>query len=74
MNRVVRAEISATVATVAVEAGQQVGPSDAVVHLESMMVVVPVYAGSAGIVVEVLVSDGDVVHEGDPLLSIAEDS
>lgn len=74
MNHVVRAEISATVTTVAVEAGQQVGASDAVVHLESMLVEVPVHAGVTGIVMEVLVSNGHVVHEGDPLLSIAEDS
>ncbi|QXT63559.1 biotin/lipoyl-containing protein [Tessaracoccus palaemonis] len=74
MNHVVRAEIPATVATVAVEAGQQVGESDVVVQLESVTSEVPVPAGVAGIVMEVLVSDGDVVEVGDPLLAIAEDS
>ena len=74
MNHVVRAEIPATVATVAVEAGQQVGESDVVVQLESVAAEVPVPAGVAGIVMEVLVSTGDVVQVGDPLLAIAEDS
>ncbi len=74
MNHVVRAEIPATVATVAVEAGQQVGESDVVVQLESVAAEVPVPAGGAGIVMEVLVSAGDVVEVGDALLAIAEDS
>lgn len=74
MNHVVRAEIPATVATVAVEAGQQVGVSDVVVQLESVAAEVPVPAGVAGIVMEVLVSAGDVVEVGDALLAIAEDS
>lgn len=73
MNRVVRAEISATVATVAVEAGQQVGVSDPVVHLESMSGVALVPAGADGIVTEVLVGVGDVVREGHPMLVISED-
>jgi len=74
MNHVVRAEIPASVATVAVEAGQQVGESDVVVQLESVAAEVPVHAGVAGIVMEVLVSAGDVVEVGDALLAIAEDS
>lgn len=74
MSHVVAAEVSATVLSVSVEAGQKVEASDAVIMLESMLVEVPVLAGVAGTVTEVLIRSGDVVHGDDPLLIIAEES
>lgn len=74
MSHVVNAEVSATVLTVVVEAGQQVEASDAIAVLESMLVEVPVLAGVAGTVTEVLVASGDVVHGDDPLVVIVEES
>jgi acetyl-CoA carboxylase biotin carboxyl carrier protein len=41
-----------------------------VVILESMKMEIPVLAEVAGSVVEVVVADGDVVNDGDPLVVI----
>ncbi len=42
-----------------------------VVLLESMKMEIPVLAECAGVVSEIVVHPGDVVHEGDPLVVIA---
>ncbi|MHA6511110.1 biotin/lipoyl-binding carrier protein [Tessaracoccus sp. Z1128] len=73
MSHVVNAEIAATVLSVSVEAGQQVRAEDAVVVLETLKMEIPVLAGVPGTVTEVVVRVGDVVHEDDPLVIIAED-
>ena len=55
---------------VEVEVGQQVAADDAVVILESMKMEIPVLADVAGSVSEIVVSAGDVVSDGDPLVVI----
>ena len=70
MTHTVVAELVAAVLKVEVEVGQQVAPTDSVVILESMKMEIPVLAEVAGSVVEVVVADGDVVNDGDPLVVI----
>ena len=70
MTHTVVAELVAAVLKVEVEVGQQVAPADSVVILESMKMEIPVLAEVAGSVVEVVVADGDVVNDGDPLVVI----
>jgi acetyl-CoA carboxylase biotin carboxyl carrier protein len=70
MSHTVVAELVAAVMTVEVEVGDQVAADDAVVILESMKMEIPVLAEVAGVVSELLVSVGDVVNDGDPLVAI----
>ena len=70
MTHTVVAELVAAVLKVEVEVGQQVAPADSVVILESMKMEIPVLAEVAGSVVEIVVVDGDVVNDGDPLVII----
>lgn len=74
MNRVDRAENSATVATDATAAGQHVGLSGPAVHLEPVTGGALGPAGAGGNVAEVLIGVGDVVHGGDPMLCTSEDA
>ena len=66
----VRAELSASVWQVKVEAGQQVAVGDTLVILESMKMEIPVEAERAGVVREVLVKPDDLVQQGDPLVML----
>jgi acetyl-CoA carboxylase biotin carboxyl carrier protein len=50
--------------------GQKVSAEDPVVILESMKMEIPVLADVAGSVSEIVVSAGDVVNDGDPLVVI----
>lgn len=70
MSHTVVAELVAAVLKVEVTLGQDVAADDAVVILESMKMEIPVLAEVAGSVIEVVVVDGDVVNEGDPLVII----
>ena len=70
MTHTVVAELVAAVLKVEVEVGQHVAAADSVVILESMKMEIPVLADVAGSVVEVVVADGDVVSDGDPLVVI----
>lgn len=70
MSHVVTAELVANVLSVEVVAGQQVGPADPVVVLESMKMEIPVLADVVGIVTEIVVQVGDVVRDGDPMVLI----
>lgn len=70
MTHTVSAELVASVLTVGVDVGQQVGAEDEVVLLESMKMEIPVLAEVAGTVVEVVAQPGDVVRDGDPLVVI----
>ena len=70
MSHTVVAELVAAVLKVEVEVGQRVAADDAVVILESMKMEIPVLAEVAGKVTEVVVEDGDVVNDGDPLVVI----
>ena len=71
MSHTVVAELVAGVLTIEVEVGAQVAADDAVVILESMKMEIPVLAEVAGVVSDILVSVGDVVNDGDPLVSIS---
>jgi acetyl-CoA carboxylase biotin carboxyl carrier protein len=66
----VRAQLSASVWQVKVEAGQQVAVGDTLVILESMKMEIPVDAERAGVVREVLVKPDDLVQQGDPLVTL----
>lgn len=71
MTHTVRAEMVASIHSIIVEVGEEVGPTDAIVILESMKMEIPVLAERAGKVAEVSVSVGDVVREGD-VIAIVE--
>ena len=64
------AEMVANVLSVSVAPGDRVAVGDAVALLESMKMEIPVLAEHAGTVTAVKVGGGDVVQEGDVLLSI----
>jgi acetyl-CoA carboxylase biotin carboxyl carrier protein len=70
MSHTVVAELVAAVMTVEVEVGARVSADDPVVILESMKMEIPVLAEVAGTVTEVVVAQGDVVNDGDPLVVI----
>jgi acetyl-CoA carboxylase biotin carboxyl carrier protein len=70
MSHTVVAELVAGVMTIEVEVGDRVAADDAVVILESMKMEIPVLAEVPGVVSDILVSVGDVVNDGDPLVAI----
>jgi biotin carboxyl carrier protein len=72
MGHLVNAELVANVLKVVAQAGDQVGPDDTLVILESMKMEIPVPAEVAGTVTEIAVNEGDVVTEGDLLAEIEE--
>lgn len=59
----------ASVQQVLVREGQRVSQGDTLVMLESMKMEIPVFADVDSVVDEVLVSAGDVVQEGDVLVT-----
>jgi acetyl-CoA carboxylase biotin carboxyl carrier protein len=65
------AEMVANVMDVTVTPGERVAVGDTLVLLESMKMEIPVLAEHAGTVGAVKVAAGDVVQEGDVLVSIA---
>ncbi len=73
MTHLVNAELVANVLNVVAHAGDKVGPQDTLVLLESMKMEIPVAADVPGTVIEIAVSVGDVVTEGDLLAIIEED-
>ena len=64
------AEMVANVMKVAVATGDRVDVGDTVVLLESMKMEIPVLAEKPGTVAAVRVGEGDVVQEGDILVTI----
>ena len=64
------AEMVANVLKVAVGTGERVDVGDTVVLLESMKMEIPVLAEHGGVVAAVKVAEGDVVQEGDVLVTI----
>jgi len=64
----VHCDMVANVADVFVEPGTVVTAGDMVLLLESMKMEIPVLVEVAGTIVEVRVSSGDVVQEGDVLV------
>ena len=61
----IRAEMVANVWKVVAAAGDSVAAGDTLVILESMKMEIPVLAEEGGTLVELAVSEGDVVQEGD---------
>jgi acetyl-CoA carboxylase biotin carboxyl carrier protein len=64
------AEMVANVMKVVVAPGEKVDVGDTVVLLESMKMEIPVLAEAPGTVAAVKVNEGDVVQEGDILVTI----
>ena len=60
----------ANILEVSVSLREQVSTGDVLLLLESMKMEIPVLAEVTGSVVEIAVSKGDVVQEGDPLVMI----
>lgn len=65
------AEMVANVMKVTVAPGERLEVGDTVVLLESMKMEIPVLAETAGTVEAVKVAEGDVVQEGEVLVTIA---
>ena len=63
----IRAEMAATVWKVVAAEGDEVGPEDVLLVLESMKMEIPVLAESAGRVTSLPVAEGALVREGDVL-------
>jgi acetyl-CoA carboxylase biotin carboxyl carrier protein len=68
----IASELVASIAQVHVTVGQRVEAGQEVVLLESMKMEIPLLAEQAGTVVEVYVSPGDVVQEGDVVVVVDE--
>jgi biotin carboxyl carrier protein len=68
----VRADMVANVMEIYVSEGDQINIGDTIVLLESMKMEIPVIAEEPGEVTRIAVSVGDVVQEGDLLISIAD--
>ena len=66
-----RADMVANVMEIYVTQGGQIEIGDTIVLLESMKMEIPVIAEEAGKVSRIAVSVGDVVQEGDLLVSIS---
>ena len=67
-----RADMVANVMEIYVSEGDQINIGDTIVLLESMKMEIPVIAEEPGEVTRIAVAVGDVVQEGDLLVSIAD--
>lgn len=67
-----RADMVANVMEIYVSEGDQIKIGDTIVLLESMKMEIPVIAEEPGEVTRIAVAVGDVVQEGDLLISIAD--
>ena len=70
MDHVIVAEMVSNVGQVLVAVGDEVGPTDMLVLLESMKMEIPVLAEVSGVVSELAVSQGDSIREGDTIAVI----
>jgi acetyl-CoA carboxylase biotin carboxyl carrier protein len=70
MGYVIAAELVANVGQVLAAVGDEVGPTDTLVILESMKMEIPVLAEVSGRVSELAVSAGDSIREGDTIAVI----
>ena len=66
----IRAEMVAQVHSVLVQPGSEVVAGDTLLLLESMKMEIPVIVEVAGTIAEIPVHPGDVVHEGDVLVTL----
>jgi len=64
------AEVAASVWKVLIRPGDHVDPGESLIILESMKMEIPVEATGGGIVVELLVKEGDNVAEGQHVATI----
>lgn len=71
MPKSVRAEMVASVMSIEVVIGSTVTSGETLVILESMKMEIPVLAEVGGQVLDIAVSPGDVVNEGDLLIQLA---
>jgi len=58
---------------IVVTVGDQIGPGDTVVILESMKMEIPVVCESGGVITEIAVHEGEVIQEGDLIAVIDSD-
>jgi len=65
------AEVAGKVWKIEAQAGMQLAADQSILILESMKMEIPVVAPLAGKLLELLVLEGDVVHEGDVLAVVA---
>jgi len=65
-----KAEIVGNVWKILAREGDQVGPGDPLVILESMKMEIPVISPVHGHVAGILVAEGQIVQEGDPVVEI----
>ncbi len=63
--------MTANVWKVLVAAGDTVADGDTLVILESMKMEIPVVAEESGMITELKVAEGDVIHEGDVIAVIS---
>ncbi|HEV8023963.1 MAG TPA: biotin/lipoyl-binding carrier protein [Candidatus Nanopelagicales bacterium] len=70
MAHTLSAEMVASVHSIEVSVGQRVDSGAVLVVLESMKMEIPVLAEAGGLVTEVYVGAGDVVREGDALVTV----
>lgn len=68
----IRAEMVANVLSVSVTIGESVIIGQTVLLLDSMKMEIPVLSEVAGKVIEIAVTPGEIIQEGDPLIMIAE--
>jgi len=61
----VKSEIAGSVWKIEVAIGDRVAADDPLVILESMKMEIPLLAPRAGVVIEILVSEGEQIAEGD---------
>ncbi|MGI8723688.1 MAG: biotin/lipoyl-binding carrier protein [Geodermatophilaceae bacterium] len=61
----IQAEMVSNVWKIMVAVGDQVGPGDTVVILESMKMEIPVVCEAGGVITEIAVHEGEVIQEGD---------
>lgn len=67
----IRAEMVANVLSIQVAVGEQVSFGQQLLLLESMKMEIPVLSDTAGSVLEIAVSPGDVIQEGDLLIRVS---
>jgi biotin carboxyl carrier protein len=61
----VKSEIAGSVWKIEVAVGDQVAEEDPLIVLESMKMEIPLLAPRAGTVIEILVTEGEAIAEGD---------
>jgi biotin carboxyl carrier protein len=68
----IRAEMVANVLSISVSVGELVTIGQTVLLLDSMKMEIPVLSEVSGKVIEIAVTPGEIIQEGDPLIMIAE--